>query len=40
MEAHRGQPVEVAGREMAGWKDKERAEEVGVGSHTKEVVGL
>lgn len=40
MEADRGQPVEVAGREVAGWKDKGWAEEVGVGSHMKEVVGL
>ena len=40
MEADRGPPVEGAGREVAGGEDKGWAEEVGVGSHKKEAVGL
>ena len=40
MEADRGPPVEGAGREVAGWEDKGWTEEVGVGSHRKEAVGL
>ena len=40
MEADREPPVEGAGREVAGWEDKGWAEEVRVGSHRKEAVGL